>query len=94
MTVTIERVERELNVPRGQLLRDGIKRYLEFELRQLEIEAAKIRRKHDVKSFDDLWSKLEKGEVLEAECFDDLTRLEYLETRAEKVVELLKELPH
>lgn len=92
MTVTVERVEKELNVPRDLLLRDGMKRYLEFELRRLEIDAAKIRRKHGVKSFDDLWSKLESGRVSEAECFDDLTRLEYLEVRAEKVVKLLEEL--
>jgi len=92
MTVTVERVEKELNVPRDLLLRDGMKRYLEFELRRLEIEAAKIRRKHSVKSFDDLWGKLESGKVSEAECFDDLTRLEYLETRVEKVMKLLEEL--
>jgi len=92
MTVTVERIEKELNVPRDLLLRDGMKRYLEFELRRLEIEAAKIRRKHSVKSFDDLWGKLESGKVSEAECFDDLTRLEYLETRVEKVMKLLEEL--
>jgi len=92
MTLTVERVEKELNVPRDLLLRDGMKRYLEFELRRLEIEAAKIRRKHSVKSFDDLWGKLESGKVSEAECFDDLTRLEYLETRVEKVMKLLEEL--
>lgn len=92
MAVTVERVEKELNIPRDLLLRDGMKRYLEFELRRLEIDAAEIRRRQGVKSFDDLWGKLESGEVSEAECFDDLTRLEYLETRAEKVVKLLEEL--
>jgi len=92
MTVTLERVEKELNVPRDLLLRDGMKRYLEFELRRLEIDAAEIRRKYGVKSFDDLWGKLESGKVSEAECFDDLTRLEYLETRAEKVVKLLEDI--
>ena len=93
MAVTLERVEKELNVPRNLLLRDGMKRYLEFELRQVEIDAAEIRRRHGVKSFNDLWGKLESGGVSESECFEDLTRLEYLETRAEKVVKLLEELP-
>ena len=93
MSVSVERVEKELNVPRDLLLRDGMKRYLEFELRQLEIDASEIRRRHGVKSFDDLWGRLESGEASEADCFDDLTRLEYLETRAEKVVKLIEELP-
>ena len=53
MAVTVDRVEKELNVPRDLLLRDGMRRYLEFELRQLEIDASKIRRRHCVKSFDD-----------------------------------------
>lgn len=94
MTSTLERVEKELNVPGDQLLRDGMKRYLEFELRRLEIDAAEIRRRHDVKSFEDLWKKLEEGRVSEEECFEDLTRLEFLEGRAEKVVRLLEELRH
>lgn len=92
MSVTFERVEKELNVPRDQLIRDGVKRYLEFELRRLEVDAVKIRMRYGVRSFNDLWGKLERGEVSEADCFDDLTRLEYLETRAEKVVKLLEEL--
>ena len=91
--MTVDRVEKELNVPRDLLLRDGMRRYLEFELRQLEIDASKIRRRHGVKSFNDLWGKLERGEVSEEECFDDLTRLEYLEIRAEKVMKLIEELP-
>jgi len=90
--VTVEMIEKKLKVPRDLLLREGMKRYLEFEFRRLEIDAAEIRKRHDIKSFDDLWAKLERGEVSESECFDDLTRLEYLETRAEKVLELLKEL--
>ena len=90
--MTVEMIEKKLKVPRDLLLREGMKRYLEFEFRRLEIDAAEIRKRHDIKSFDDLWAKLERGEVSESECFDDLTRLEYLETRAEKVLELLKEL--
>jgi len=92
VAVTVEMIEKKLKVPRDLLLREGMKRYLEFEFRRLEIDAAEIRKRHDIKSFDDLWAKLERGEVSESECFDDLTRLEYLETRAEKVLELLKEL--
>jgi hypothetical protein len=76
MALTVERVEKELNVSRDHLLRDGMNRYLEFELRYLEIDASKIRRRHGVESFHELWRKLEKGEVSEAESFNDLTRLE------------------
>lgn len=91
MTLTLKRIEKELNVPRDQILHDAMKRYLEFELRRVEIDAASITQRHNVKSFEDLWQKLESGKVSEKECFDHLTRLEYLETRAEKVTRLLEE---
>jgi len=91
MTVTVERVERELNIPKDELIKEGIHRYLEFELRSLKAEMSKILGKNRVHSFNELWSKLERGEVSESECFEDLTKLEYLEVRAEKVESLLKE---
>jgi len=83
MTVTLGKVERELHIPKDELIKEGIRTYLEFELRILD--------KHNVHSFGGLWDKLERGEVPESECFDDLTKLEYQEVRAEKVESLLKE---
>ena len=91
MTIAIDKVEKELGVPREQLIREGIHRYLEFELRNLKVEISKIHVRHKIRSFDELWNKLERGEVSESECFDDLTNLEYLELRAEKIGKLLKE---
>jgi hypothetical protein len=91
MTVTVERVERELNISKDELIKEGIRTYLEFELRSLKAEILSILGKHNVHSFNELWGKLEKGKVSESECFDDLTKLEYLEIRAEKVESLLKE---
>jgi hypothetical protein len=37
-----------------------------------------------------LWEKLETGKTTEAECFDDLSKLEYLELEKEEIVKLLK----
>jgi len=91
MTVTVERVERELNISKDELIKEGIRRYLEFELRSLKAEMSKILGKYCVHSFSELWIKLEGGEVSESECFEDLTKLEYLEVRTEKVESLLKE---
>jgi len=91
MTVTVERVERELDIPRDELIKEGIRTYLEFELRSLKAEMSKILSKYNIHSFSELWNKLERAEVSESECFEDLTKLEYLETRAEKVEFLLKE---
>jgi len=91
VTIAIDKVEKELDVPRERLMQEGIHHYLEFELRNLNAEISKIYIKYGVRSFNELWGKLDRGEVAESECFDDLTKLEYLELRAEKVRELLKE---
>lgn len=91
MTVSAEKIERELNISREDLLREGIRRFLEFELRRVSAEKAAICIRHSVTSFDELWHKLEKGEIEEAACWEDLTRLEFLELRSDKVVNLLKE---
>jgi hypothetical protein len=91
MTIAIDKIEKELGVPRGQLIQKGIHCYLESELRNLNAEISKIHAKQGVRSFDELWKRLERGEVSESGCFDDLTKLEYLELRAGKIRALLKE---
>jgi hypothetical protein len=91
MTITIDRIEKELDIPKEQLIREGIRHYLEFEVRKLNAEITKICAAHGVRSFDELWDKLERGEISESECFDDLTKLEYLELKVETIRNLLKE---
>jgi len=91
MPTLLERVETELKLPREQLIKDGVHRYLEVELKNLSIEISKLCFKYKVNSFNALIDKLERGEVSEEECFDALTRLEYLELEREKIEKLLEE---
>ncbi|HIC92395.1 MAG TPA: hypothetical protein EYP21_10130 [Syntrophaceae bacterium] len=90
MTSLLQRVEKELKIPKDRLIEEGIKHFLEMELRNLSIEVKKLGSRYGVDSFKGLWQKLEAGEITEAECFDDLTRLEYLELEKEKISKLLK----
>ena len=52
-------------------------------------KAQELGQKYGVESFDGLWKYLEQGKITESECFDDLTRFEYLEIEKEKVSKLL-----
>jgi hypothetical protein len=83
-------VEKELNIPKKRLVEEGVKHFLEIELKNLSIEIRKLSGRYGVNSFDELWKKLEEGEIKESECFDDLSRLEYLELEKEKVIKLLQ----
>jgi len=86
----IQIIEKELNIPKKRLVEEGIKHFLEVELRNLSIEIKKLSGRYGVNSFDELWKKLEAGEITEIDCFDDLSKLEYLELEKEKVVRLLQ----
>lgn len=90
MSNLLQKVEKELNIPREKLIEEGVKRFLEIELSNLSIEIKKLGQKYGVDSFNGLWKKLESGKITEADCFDDLSKLEYLELEKEKVSKLLK----
>lgn len=85
----LKTVEKELKIPKKKLIEEGIIRFLELELRNISLEIKNLERRYGVDSFDGLWQKLETGKVTESECFDDLTKLEYLETEKEKISKLL-----
>ena len=90
MSNLMQIVEKELRIPRAKLIQEGIRHFLSTELRNLTIEIKKRGRRYGVDSFEGLWRKLEAGEVTEEDCFDDLSRLEYLELEKEKIARLLK----
>ena len=83
-------VAEKLGLPEETVLREGIRLFLENELRNAKAEMAKICSKHAVGSSEELWRKIEAGELTESECLDDLMRLEYLEARVKAILELLR----
>jgi len=85
----LQTVEKELNISKNQLIKEGMRHFLSAELRSLSIEIRKHANRYKVDSFEQLWQKLESGEITEKECFDDLIKLEYLELEREKIMKLL-----
>ena len=90
MPSLVQMVEKELKIPREQLVEEGVKQFLEMELRNLSIQIKKVASRYGVGSFDELWRKLETGKITESECLDDLSKLEYLELERKKITKLLK----
>ncbi len=89
MSSLLQEIEEELKIPIEKLTEEGVKHFLEIELSNISIEIKKLGQKYGVDSFSGLWEKLEAGKITEAECFDDLSKLEYLELEKEKIVKLL-----
>ena len=92
MTVAIEVVAEALGLEKEELIKNGVKAYLETELRRLSIEITTIYNKYRVKSLRELDEKISKGELGETDTLDDFTKLDYIEARRGKVEELLRNL--
>ncbi len=89
MSSLLQEIEEKLKIPIEKLTEEGVKQFLEIELSNISIEIKKLGQKYGVDSFSGLWKKLEAGKITEAECFDDLSKLEYLELEKKKIVKLL-----
>lgn len=86
----IKEVSRTLGVSEDELVKRGVKAYLEMELRKVKAEIYGIFSKYKVGSFKELDEKISGGELSETETFEDFTRLDYLESMREKIEKLLR----
>jgi hypothetical protein len=54
MPSLIQMVEKELKIPKKRLVKEGVKHFLEVELKNLSIEIRKLSGRYGVNSFDEL----------------------------------------
>ncbi len=86
------RVSKDLGIDSSVLEKEALLRYLRDELRRVRLEAKLIMSKYNVSSIEELDEKIRTGELDETAAFDDLTKLDYLLDREEKLIRLLREL--
>ncbi|WP_110138771.1 hypothetical protein [Hyperthermus butylicus] len=92
MTSLLHRVSKVLGVEAGVLEREALYRYILSELRRVRLEAKLIMARYGVSSIEELDERIRRGELEETEVFEDLTRLDYLLDREERLKRLLEEL--
>lgn len=85
----VKEISKELGVSEEELVRKGVKAYLEMELRKVKAETYGIFSRYGVNSLRELDEKISKGELSETETFEDFTKLDYLESMREKIERLL-----
>jgi len=88
----VREISGELGVSEEELVRRGVKAYLEMELRKVSAEINSIFSKYGVRSFEELDERISKGQLSETDSFEDFTRLDYLEDSREKLKRLLGEI--
>jgi hypothetical protein len=79
-------------VSEEELVKRGVKAYLETELRKIRSEMLDVLVKYKVGSLKELDAKVSRGELSESDTFDDFTKLDYLESMKEKTEILLGRL--
>ena len=87
-----KRVSKILGVEKDVLEREALRQYILSELRHVRLESKLIMARYGVSSIEELDEKIRRGELEETKVFEDLTRLDYLLDREEKLKKLLEEL--
>ena len=82
-------IAQELHVSEEDLLRQGLRSYLERQLRTVKAEIFEIYGRYGVHSVDDMESRYRDGTLEEAESWRDLQRLDQLEYKRDRLLELL-----
>ena len=90
--IIVKRVSKALGVPPDELVRKGVKEFLEAQLRVCYAEIHELEVRYKAKSADELREKIGKGVVAEHPGWEDLIVLENLEERAEKIRKELRNL--
>jgi len=90
VTVSVEEISAALGLSKEELIRRGVRAYLELELRRLNSEIMALYRRYNVKSLKELDEKISRGELSETDTFDDFTRLDFLEAKRDEVEKFLR----
>ncbi len=87
-----KRVSKILGVEEDVLEKETLRQYILSKLRRVRLESKLIMARYGVSSIEELDEKIRRGELEETKVFEDLTHLDYLLDREEKLKKLLEEL--
>ncbi|GFP23417.1 hypothetical protein HKBW3S09_00884 [Candidatus Hakubella thermalkaliphila] len=85
-------VAEELHVSEDDLLRQGLRSFLERQLRQVKAEIFEISGRYGVSSVEEMEAHYEDATLEEADSWRDLQRLDHLEYKRDRLLQLLETL--
>lgn len=80
--VSVEEISEALGLSKEELIRRGVRAYLELELKRISSEIMTLYRELD--------EKISRCELSETDTLDDFTRLDYLEAKRDEVEKFLR----
>ena len=85
----ITEIAKELEIPPDIFLSEAIETYLNKELRKVQSEIFRICGKYEVKNSSDIDERYRKGELEEKDSWEDYFKLDHLEYKRQKLIEIL-----
>ena len=83
-------VARELGISEDDLLKQGVRSFLERQLREVMAEIFEISGRYGVSSVTEMEARYRDGTLEEADSWRDLQRLDHLEHKRDRLIQLLE----
>jgi len=88
----IDVLSKELNLPRDNIVEQGLRTLLEKKLLEVKAEIFRLCGKYGVKSVEDMDNSYRNGRIEEEDSWRDFQRLDHLEYKKEQLEKLLEEI--
>jgi len=81
-----------LSVNQEELLKQGLRAFLERQLREINVEISQITRRYGVSGVEEMEERYRNGTLEEKDTWRDLHRLDHLEYKRDRLIKLLESL--
>jgi hypothetical protein len=85
-------VASEMHTSEGDLLKQGLRVLLERQLREIKAQVFEITGRYGVSSVEEMEARYRDGTLEEAGSWQDLQRLDHLEYKRDRLLQLLEAL--
>lgn len=82
-----------LGIPQDDLLVQGVRQYLERQLHEVQANIFQITGQYSVANVAEFEARYREGSLEEATSWRDMQRLDHLEYKQERLLNLLEKLP-
>jgi hypothetical protein len=89
-TEMLSTIARALHLSEAEVLKQGLRSFLEHQLREVRAEIIAISGRHGVASVEEMEARYRDGTLEEADSWRDLQRLDHLEYKRESLLQLLE----
>ncbi len=88
----INALSEELNLSKENVIKEGVRTFLEKNLREVKAEIFRLTGKYGIRSVEEMEERYKEGTLEEKNSWPDFQHLDHLEYKKERLERLLEEL--